>query len=230
MAKTQKLEPDSGFHFLIKKPIDSLHYRSMGFLYEGWKCLLDLIIVIPTLILIWPLFLLVIIIIKLDSPGPIIHRRRVVGRYGREFDAFKFRTMFVDGDAILANYPKLQAELRQKQKLKCDPRVTEAGKFLRKTSLDELPQLFNILRREMTLVGPRILTQPEIRFYGRHAGTLLSVTPGLTGLWQVSGRADTTFAERVRLDMHYIHNWSPRLDMEIMARTIPAVINGRGAY
>jgi len=202
----------------------------VGPVYRIWKLLLDYALVAPTILLIWPLLGFIAIVIKLDSPGPIIFRRRVMGSNGRHFDAFKFRTMVTNGDEILANYPTLQAELYRNQKLKNDPRVTTVGKMLRRFSLDELPQLFNILRREMTLVGPRILTRPELRYYGTHTGTVLSMMPGLTGLWQVNGRADNPFSERVRLDLFYIQNWSISLDLKILLCTIPAVIGGQGAY
>lgn len=194
------------------------------------KALLDYAIVIPTLLLIWPLFLVLAIAVKLDSPGPIIHRRRVLGRDGRIFDAFKFRTMYVNGDEILARYPKLKAELNQNYKLKCDPRITRVGTLLRKFSLDELPQLFNVLAQDMSVVGPRIIAPEEITKYGRWGQTLLTVMPGLTGLWQVSGRSNTSYDDRVRLDMQYIDNWSTFLDIKILFKTIPAVMKGDGAY
>ncbi len=194
------------------------------------KALLDYAIVIPTLLLIWPLFLILAIAVKLDSPGSIIHRRRVLGRDGRIFDAFKFRTMFVNGDEILARHPKLKAELDKNYKLKCDPRVTRVGTFLRKFSLDELPQLFNVLAQDMSIIGPRIIAPDEITKYGQWGQTLLTVMPGLTGLWQVSGRSNTTYDDRVKLDMSYIDNWSVFLDIKILLKTVPAVMKGDGAY
>ncbi|MCA9919631.1 MAG: sugar transferase, partial [Anaerolineales bacterium] len=160
------------------------------------KAMLDYAIVIPALLLIWPLFLMLAIAVKLDSPGPIIHRRRVLGRDGRIFYAFKFRTMHVNGDEILAKYPKLQAELNRNHKLKCDPRITRVGALLRKFSLDELPQLFNVLAQDMSVIGPRIIAPDEITMYGQWGQTLLTVMPGLTGLWQVSGRSNTTYDDR----------------------------------
>ncbi|MCB8981877.1 MAG: sugar transferase [Ardenticatenaceae bacterium] len=194
------------------------------------KALLDFAIVIPTLMLIWPLFVILAIAVKLDSPGPVIHRRRVLGRDGRIFEAFKFRTMYINGDEILAQYPKLKAELHQNYKLKCDPRVTRVGSFLRKFSLDELPQLFNVLAQDMSVIGPRIIAPDEISKYGQWGQTLLTVMPGLTGLWQVSGRSNTSYDERVNLDMQYIDNWSIFMDIKIMLKTIPAVMKGDGAY
>lgn len=194
------------------------------------KALLDFAIVIPTLLLIWPLFAILAIAVKLDSPGPVIHRRRVLGRDGRIFEAFKFRTMYVNGDEILARHPKLKAELQQNYKLKCDPRITRVGSFLRKFSLDELPQLFNVLAQDMSVIGPRIIAPDEITKYGQWGQTLLTVMPGLTGLWQVSGRSNTSYDERVNLDMQYIDNWSIFMDIKILLKTIPAVMKGDGAY
>lgn len=194
------------------------------------KALLDYAIVIPTLLFVWPLFLILAIAIKLDSPGPVIYRRRVVGKNGMLFDAFKFRTMYVNGNEILARYPKLKAELDKNYKLKCDPRVTRVGRLLRKFSLDELPQLFNVLAQDMSIIGPRIVTQPEVEKYGPKGEQLLSVMPGITGLWQVSGRSNTTYDERIKLDMKYIEHWSIWLDIKILFSTVPAVAKGDGAY
>lgn len=194
------------------------------------KAIIDLSLTLPGIILIAPLLFLLAVLIKLDSPGPIFHRRLVLGRNGRKFYAFKFRTMYVNGDEILARHPKLRAELDRNYKLKCDPRVTRVGQVLRKFSLDELPQLFNVLVQDMSLVGPRIIAPHELRQYGQWGDVLLSVMPGLTGLWQVSGRSDTTYDERVALDMEYISTWSIWLDVKLLFRTIPAVMKGDGAY
>lgn len=197
---------------------------------RAMKLALDYAIALPGLLLIAPLFIFLAILVKLDSPGPIFHRRRVLGQDGRVFYAFKFRTMYVNGDEILARYPKLRQELNKNYKLKCDPRVTRAGTFLRKFSLDELPQLLNVLARDMSLIGPRIIAPDELKKYGQYGQTLMLVMPGLTGLWQVSGRSNTTYDERVALDMQYITKWSVWLDIKILLRTIPAVLKGDGAY
>lgn len=194
------------------------------------KFLLDYSIALPAMFIVAPIALLISLLIKLDSPGPIIHRRRVMGVNGTQFDAFKFRTMHVNGDDILNQYPALKAELALTQKLKDDPRVTRVGKFLRKWSLDELPQIFNVLRREMSIVGPRMISPPEMEFYQQYGMNLLTVKPGITGLWQVSGRSDVSYAERVRLDMYYVRNWSIWLDFQLLVQTIPAVLRKRGAY
>jgi lipopolysaccharide/colanic/teichoic acid biosynthesis glycosyltransferase len=154
-----------------------------------------------------------------------------LGIGGLEFDAFKFRTMVVNGDEVLANYPALQEELATTHKLKDDPRVTRVGRILRQLSLDELPQLFNVLLGQMSLVGPRMISLDEAKEYGRMKLNLLTVKPGLTGLWQVSGRSDLSYEERVRLDMDYVRNYSIWLDLQILFfQTLPVVLKGHGAY
>ena len=197
---------------------------------KALKFLIDYSITIPGLVLISPVLFVIALLIKLDSPGPIIHRRRVMGMNGKQFDAYKFRTMVVNGDEIISNQPELMHELNESYKLKVDPRVTRIGNFLRKTSLDELPQLFNVLKREMSLVGPRMISPEETQKYDKLETNLLTVRPGITGLWQVSGRSDVSYEERVRLDMYYIRNWSIWLDLQLLFQTIPAVIKSRGAY
>lgn len=194
------------------------------------KFLFDYAIALPAVILLSPVFLFITIAIWLDSPGPIIFRRRVMGVNGSQFDAFKFRTMYINGQEILAAFPDLMDELAQNHKLKHDPRVTRVGRFLRKFSLDELPQLFNVLFNQMSLVGPRMISPEEVKNYNNWGINLLTVKPGLTGLWQVSGRSDVTYEQRVRLDMHYIRNYSIWLDLQVIWRTIPAVVKSEGAY
>jgi exopolysaccharide biosynthesis polyprenyl glycosylphosphotransferase len=195
------------------------------------KTLLDYAIVLLALPVLLPIFMLIGLAIKLDSPGPVFHRRRVLGIGNSEFDAFKFRTMLVNGDEVLAQYPDKLAELQARHKLKEDPRVTQVGRWLRRTSLDELPQLINVLLGQMSLVGPRMIHPDEAAMYGLHRSNLLTVKPGLTGLWQVSGRSDTGYDERVQLDMHYIRNYSIWLDLQILVfQTLPAVFGKQGAY
>jgi exopolysaccharide biosynthesis polyprenyl glycosylphosphotransferase len=194
------------------------------------KLILDYGIAIPGTILISPLLLILALLVKLDSPGPVFHRRRVMGVNGKQFDALKFRTMYVNGDEILCKFPELKEELEKNHKLKNDPRITRLGAFLRKYSLDELPQIFNVLRNEMALVGPRMISPEEVSDYNRWSINLLTVKPGITGLWQVSGRSDISYDERVQLDMYYIRNWSIWFDLQLLVRTIPVVFNGKGAY
>jgi lipopolysaccharide/colanic/teichoic acid biosynthesis glycosyltransferase len=177
-----------------------------------------------------PLFLGLAIVVLITSGRPIFHRRRVVGQGGETFDALKFRTMVANADQILANDQKLRSAFEVQHKLVGDPRVTRAGRFLRKYSLDELPQLINIVRGEMWLVGPRMIAPDELTKYGHRAPKLVSVKPGITGLWQVSGRQDTTYERRVELDMHYIDTWSVAGDFRIILRTFGVVFSGRGAH
>ena len=211
-------------------PLVRIRRTRLAGLDHTLKLLLDYFITIPGLLLIWPLLLVISLAVKLDSRGPVIHRRRVMGVNGREFDAYKFRTMHVNGDAILHQNPELLRDLAENHKLRVDPRITRMGYFLRKASLDELPQLINVLKREMSLVGPRIISTAEMAEYGDWGLNLLTTHPGITGLWQVSGRSDLSYTERVRLDMYYIRNWNIWFDVQILWQTIPAVIKGRGAY
>jgi exopolysaccharide biosynthesis polyprenyl glycosylphosphotransferase len=194
------------------------------------KLILDFVVTIVGLILLSPLVLLIVLLIKVSSPGPVIHKRRVMGINGKQFYALKFRTMVVNGDEVLDQHPELKEELAKNHKLKTDPRVTKIGAILRKLSLDELPQLYNVLTRDMSLVGPRMISPEEVAMYKQFDMNLLTVHPGITGLWQVSGRSDISYDERVRLDMYYIRNWSIWLDLQLLFQTIPAVLKGRGAY
>jgi exopolysaccharide biosynthesis polyprenyl glycosylphosphotransferase len=194
------------------------------------KAILDYAITLAGLAVLLPVLMLIGILVKLDSPGPVFYRRRVVGLHGKQFDALKFRTMHTNGDQILAANPALMDHLATTHKIKGDPRITRIGQILRKYSLDELPQLINVLRREMSLVGPRMISPPELKNYGQWAMNLLTVRPGLTGLWQVSGRSDVSYEERVRLDMFYIRNYSIWMDLHLIFRTLPVVLSGRGAY
>lgn len=181
-------------------------------------------------ILALPLLALVALLVWTTSPGPILHRRRVVGQSGGTFDALKFRTMVADADAVLARDPQLRKTFEINHKLEQDPRITPVGRWLRKSSLDELPQLLNVVRGDMWLIGPRMISPAELEKYGRHQRKLLSVKPGLTGLWQVSGRQDVSYERRVELDMQYIDNWSFFTDVRILLKTVRVVLSMRGAH
>jgi lipopolysaccharide/colanic/teichoic acid biosynthesis glycosyltransferase len=176
-----------------------------------------------------PLFLVIALLVLAANGPPVVHRRRVVGP-GGSFDAFKFRTMRTDADAMLERDESLRAAFNENFKLKADPRVTRLGSFLRKLSLDELPQLFNVLAGQMSLVGPRMITAAELEKYGEHKSLLLTVKPGLTGYWQVHGRQEVSYAERVRMDINYIRNWSLATDIQLLLLTPLRVIRGGGAY
>ena len=176
-----------------------------------------------------PLFIFIGIAVAVNDGWPIMYRRRVVGRCG-EFDAFKFRTMCVDADEILNSNPTLRGEFERNYKLKDDPRVTRIGRLLRKASLDELPQLINVFLGQMSLVGPRMVTAAEIEKYGAHKNLVLSVKPGLTGYWQVNGRQNISYEERVRMDVFYIENRSISLDLKILLLTPLKVFQREGAF
>ena len=176
-----------------------------------------------------PVFLVVALSLWMSDGPPVFYRRRVVGS-GFEFDAYKFRTMLRNADAILAADPRLWDAFTRDFKLKSDPRVTRVGAWLRKYSLDELPQLANVLRGQMSLVGPRMITAPELSKYGPYRELLTSVKPGLTGYWQIQGRQDVSYEERVRMDVKYITHWSLGLDLVILLKTPWRVIHGKGAY
>ena len=197
---------------------------------EFGKRLLDIVGALVGLVLFSPVFLVAAMAVKLDSPGPVIYRRRVMARGGGQFDAYKFRTMVVNGDEVLAAHPELLARWRREQKLENDPRVTRVGKWLRKFSIDELPQLVNVLKGEMSLVGPRMIAPVEMAHFGAYAQERLSVKPGLTGLWQIAGRADLPYDQRLIYDIRYVRTRTLWLDVKIILLTIPAVLFGRGAY
>jgi lipopolysaccharide/colanic/teichoic acid biosynthesis glycosyltransferase len=177
-----------------------------------------------------PLWLVIAVLVRLSSPGPIIHRRRVLGCDGRQFDAFKFRTMVADADHRLRQDPALRDAFVLQMKVRDDPRLTPLGRWLRRTSLDELPQLVNVVRGEMSLVGPRMISPEEADKYGAFLARRLGVKPGITGLWQVSGRQELSYEQRIELDIQYLDNWSLWRDLVILAQTIPAVLSMRGAH
>jgi exopolysaccharide production protein ExoY len=205
---------------------NGVHYRLV-------KRLLDILIVFSFLPCLLPLFLIVAAIVRLSSPGPILYRQRRIGRFGREFNLWKFRSMYVNGDEILRNYlqvnPEAAREWTQLRKLKMDPRVTRLGSLLRRTSLDELPQFLNVLAGSMSLVGPRPIVSAEKAQYRDAYFFYASAKPGLTGLWQVSGRSNLTYRQRVALDEEYIRTWNLALDMQILWRTAGVVWDSRGA-
>ncbi|MFO7662387.1 MAG: sugar transferase [Chloroflexota bacterium] len=182
------------------------------------KFSLDYALVVPTLMLITPLLLMIAVLIKLDSPGPVLYRRRVVGRNGREFDAFKFRTMFIDGNDRLITHRDLWMEVLHGD-IDHDPRLTRVGRFLRRYGLDELPRLLNVLNRTMSLVGPRMMTRTELMKFGYRVEGYCSVLPGMTGLWQVRGHA-RDLNVRSELESEYIRNWSVLLDVKILFRSV----------
>lgn len=198
------------------------------------KRIFDVVMTIVGGLLIFPILLGVAFWVYRDSPGPVIYKHRRVGKDGKEFDCYKFRSMCVDSaerlQKLLESDPEARKEWETSFKLKNDPRITRSGAFLRKTSLDELPQLLNVLKGEMSLVGPRPIVQKEVPRYGEYIKEYYMVQPGITGMWQVSGRSDIDYPERVQMDSWYVHNWSVWLDILMLWRTIKVVAGRKGAY
>ena len=197
---------------------------------EILKVIMDYALTLVGVVILSPMLIALALIVKLDSPGPAIYRRRVMGRGGKQFDAWKFRTMVINGDEILAAHPDLKAKWDRDQKLEDDPRITRSGNWLRKFSLDELPQLVNVLLGQMSLVGPRMFAPVEAVRYGSALDEILCVRPGITGLWQVSGRSNLSYEDRARLDLKYVRTRSAWMDMKLLLLTVPAVLQKRGAY
>lgn len=197
------------------------------------KDLLDAIASLIMFILSFPIMIVISFLVKLTSKGPILYKAKRLGKNGKEIEIYKFRSMYVDTEqrleVIFKEKPELKKEYEANFKLKNDPRVTPLGKILRKTSLDELPQFINVFKREMALVGPRPIVKDEIRYYGENYPVFSSVRPGITGLWQCSGRSDTSYEERVAFDVYYVLNWSPWMDIWILIRTFFSVLTLKGA-
>lgn len=194
----------------------------------------DLIVVLAILPFAAILTIVLAALSLITSPGPLFYGHSRIGRHGRRFKAWKFRTMHVDGDQMLeqhlARHPSARLEWEMQHKLRDDPRITRLGKLLRNTSLDELPQIWNVLRGDMSLVGPRPIVQSEVKRYGAAISLYAAVKPGITGLWQVSGRTDISYSERVELDAFYVRHWSPWLDLYIIAKTFVTLLARSGAY
>ena len=219
-----------------RRPADAIPVDSPErlFRYRVVKRGLDIALVIFCL----PVLLLMIgtiaLAIRLTSPGPIFFSHRRIRGHGRFFSMWKFRTMCVNSAEVLEDYlaanPDARAEWRKDHKLKHDPRVTRVGEFLRKTSLDELPQIWNVITGSMSLVGPRPIVAAEVEKYGEYFADYCLVKPGVTGLWQVSGRSRLSYPERVQLDRYYAHHWSLTADLRILLRTLSSVVNQDGAY
>jgi len=198
------------------------------------KRVLDILISSSALLAFAPLFLLIALLLKVTDRGPVLYRQPRVGFLSSAFGCFKFRTMVMDGDAVLARHfrddPDAAREWAETRKLKRDPRVTAVGQVLRQMSLDELPQLWNVLRGDMSIVGPRPVVIEEITMYGSSAGHYLLTRPGLTGAWQVNGRNDVSYERRVSLDRDYVENWSFWKDIKIIVKTVPVVFAAKGTY
>lgn len=223
---------------VVMRPEEFVPPAPLTYLFA--KRLLDIVASGLVLFLLFPILLLIAILIRRESPGPAIYRRRVLAWQEwdeglgpgtlKMFDAFKLRTMIHDADDYLQRNPHLFNAFQKDWKLQDDPRITRLGAWLRRASVDELPQLLNVFCGQMTLVGPRMITAPELARYGSDASRLLRVKPGLTGLWQVSGRQELSYEERVRLDMVYVESRSFVMDTQILLKTVKCVLQRKGAY
>lgn len=210
-----------------KLPIASVRYRVV-------KPLLDLFLVFLALPIALPLGLILAAVVKLTSRGPVLYRHRRIGQYLEPIYVWKFRSMYQDSDHVLELYLNMHPEAREEwahtHKLKNDPRITPIGRLLRKTSLDEIPQLLNVLAGEMSIVGPRPIVNEERVKYGSYFRTYCHALPGITGLWQVSGRNDIGYAERVQMDVRYVEQWNLRMEMKILLKTCVVIFQRQGAY
>ena len=199
-------------------------FRESSTLFLFFKRLIDIVFSLLGIVLLVAVFLVIALCIKLDDGGDIFHFREIVGLHNRRFFALKFRTMIPDADGYLLHHPELLQEYKQNMKLEHDPRITRIGGFLRRTSLDELPQLFNVLIGQMTLVGPRMIHPSELPRYGKYAQKRLAVKPGITGLWQLYGRRQDSLETRIALDMQYIDSRSVLLDFVILLKTVKVFV------
>ncbi len=202
--------------------------------YEIAKRFIDVSIAATVLLTALPLLLFIVALLQVSQGGPVLIRHRRVGRDGKPFRCLKFRSMVRDADHVLQNHLAGNADARAEwaagRKLKMDPRITPLGRVLRKSSIDEFPQLLNVLRGEMSLVGPRPIVEAEVAHYGHHIQHYYRVRPGLTGRWQISGRSDVSYSARVRMDVEYVENRSIVQDAVILLRTFPVVLASRGSY
>jgi Undecaprenyl-phosphate galactose phosphotransferase WbaP len=239
VARTGDLDADMGaasqeisFGFKVAIPSDASIPQQSAFA-TALKRSFDIAGALVLCLVFSPLMLVIILLMR-RTGGPLIYRHRRVGRNGRVFDCLKFRTMVPNAEQVLREvlerHPELKAEWLRDHKLRNDPRVTPLGRFLRRTSLDELPQLWNVLRGEMSLVGPRPVVREELMRYGRNLRIYLSAKPGITGLWQIMGRNDTDYRRRVAMDVCYVRNQNFFLDLYILAKTTGVVLGGGGAY
>jgi exopolysaccharide production protein ExoY len=198
--------------------------------YRLLKRAFDILVSLAMIVILSPVFLIVSLIIMWQNGCPILFRQKRIGRGGKLFTIYKFRTMVKNAEEVLRSRPDLLEEYQRTYKIANDPRILKIGRFLRSSSIDELPQLFNVLKGDMSLVGPRPIVEPELDKYGDSSHLYLSMKPGCAGLWQCSGRSDTTYDERVALDREYFYRSSLRYDMGIMGKTFVAVVSRRGAH
>lgn len=206
-------------HAIKKKPV-----------YDFFKRIFDIVCSLVALIILSPVFLIMAILVKTTSEGPAFFAHKRVGKNGKEIKIYKFRSMVTNAEELIKQFtPEQKAEYEKNFKLENDPRITKVGKFMRKTSLDELPQLLNILKGDISIVGPRPIMEVETEIYGNYRDMLLSVKPGLTGFWAVNGRSDTTYTRRRAMEIYYVKNRSLWLDIKIIFKTFASVFKGEGA-
>ena len=206
-------------HAIKKKPV-----------YDFFKRIFDIVCSLVALIILSPVFLIMAILVKTTSEGPAFFAHKRVGKNGKEIKIYKFRSMVTNAEELIKQFtPEQKAEYEKNFKLENDPRITKVGKFMRKTSLDELPQLLNILKGDISIVGPRPVTEVETEIYGNYRDMLLSVKPGLTGFWAANGRSDTTYTRRRAMEIYYVKNRSLWLDIKIIFNTFASVFKGEGA-
>lgn len=217
-----------GVNMLNKEGIDN--EAQNNFMYNIVKRLIDILGSITGIIVLSPFLIIIAILVRVDSKGPVLFSHKRLGVGGKIIKVYKFRTMVSDAEELLKRLtPEQKEEYEKNFKLENDPRITKLGRFLRESSIDELPQLLNVLKGEMTAVGPRPIVPTELQKYGEYADKLLSVKPGLTGSWQTSGRSDTTYEERVQLDMEYINTRTILMDVKIAFKTVGVVFKKSGA-
>ena len=208
---------------LTKIEIDNMEIK--GKIYRAFKRIVDIILGCIGLVLLSPVFLILAICIKIDSKGPVIFAHKRIGKNGKKFNMYKFRSMYENAEEMIENFNEEQKrEWQENFKLENDPRITKVGKFLRKTSLDELPQIINIIKGDLSIIGPRPIVDEELEKYGENKEKFLSITPGLTGYWQANGRSNTTYEERMQMELYYIDNQSLWLDIKIFFKTIVSVL------
>ncbi len=202
--------------------------KRVGYMFV--KNLYDLFLPLVLVLVFLPVYIILAIAVKVDSPGPVFYCHKRLGKNGVPFKLLKFRTMVVDAEERMAQFtPEQKAEFQQNYKLEHDPRITRLGRFLRESSLDELPQFFNVIWGDMSLIGPRPVVEAELEKYGEHKDKFLSVLPGVSGFWQVNGRSDTTYEQRIEMELYYIDNATTWMDFHLMFGTIGAVVRKKGA-
>ena len=200
-------------------------------LYKIFKRIFDFVASFCGIVILSPIFLVISLAVKLDSKGKVFFKHKRIGKNGKEIFVYKFRTMCENAQDMIKDFtPEQQKEFKENYKLKNDPRITKVGNILRKTSLDELPQLFNIMKGDLSVIGPRPVIEEELEKYGENKDKFLSVTPGLTGYWAANGRSDTTYEQRMQMELYYVDNMSLKLDAQIFMDTVDGVINKRGAF